>query len=73
MTSSWRIEVAAMPNSLQWSRLSKQDFPRNHESHEGWEIYEDLAEKTLQWELTPEESRIAIPVSSKRGLHSIET
>jgi len=43
------------------------------DEHEGWKIYEDLAEKTLQWELTPEESRTANPISSKRGLHSIET
>ena len=26
------------------------------DEHEGLEIYEDLAEKTLQWEPTPEES-----------------
>ena len=42
------------------------------DENEGWEIYEDLAEKILQWEPTNEESRIANPISSKRGLHSIE-
>ena len=39
----------------------------------GGKIYEDLAKKILQWEPTPEESRTANPIFSKRGLHSIET
>jgi len=43
------------------------------DEHEVWKIYEDLVEKTLQREPTPEESRIANLISSKRGLHSIET
>ena len=42
------------------------------DENEGWEIYEDLAEKILQWEPTNKESRTANPISSKRGLHLIE-
>ena len=38
----------------------------------GENIYEELAEKTLQWEPTNEESRTANPISSKRGIHLIE-
>jgi len=81
MPSSWCREVALcqiLYNGLDYQNktfletMSQGRFLKA-DKHEGWEIYEDLAEKTLQWELTPEESRIAIPVSSKRGLHSIET
>jgi len=35
------------------------------DENEGWEIYEDLAQKTLQWEPTNEESRTPNPRSSK--------
>jgi len=42
------------------------------DENEGCEIYEDLAKKILQWEPTNEESRTVSPISSKRGLHSIE-
>jgi len=42
------------------------------DKNEGWKIYEDLAEKILQWEPTNEEFRTANTISSKRGLHSIE-
>ena len=47
-------------------RFSKVD------EHKGWKIYEDLAEKTLQWEPSNEESRNPNSIPSKRGLHSIE-
>ena len=43
------------------------------DEHEGWKIYEDLAEETIQWEHTPEESRTTNPISSKRGLYLIKT
>jgi len=43
------------------------------DEHEGWKIYEDLAEKTIQWEPTPNKSKNSNPTSSKGGLHSIET
>jgi len=42
------------------------------DKYEGWEIYEELDEKTLQWEPSIEESRNPNSISFKRGLHSIE-
>jgi len=39
---------------------------------EGWLLYEDLADKTIQWEPTPEKFRTNDPTSSKEGAHSIE-
>ena len=38
----------------------------------GWLLYEDLADKTIQWEPTPEKFRTNDPSSSKGGVHSIE-
>ena len=42
------------------------------DENEGWKIYEDLAENTLQREPTNEEYKTANLISSKRGLHLIE-
>ena len=42
------------------------------DENERCEIYEDLTEKILQWQSANEESRIANPISSKRGLYSIK-
>ena len=39
---------------------------------ERWEIYEDLAKKTLQWEPSNEEFRNSNSISSKFGLHPME-
>ena len=39
---------------------------------QGWELYDDLAEKSIQWEPSPDKSRNSNPISSKGGLHSIE-
>ena len=36
-------------------------------------LYEDLADKTIQWEPTLEEFRTNDPSFSKRGAYSIET
>jgi len=36
-------------------------------------LYKNLAEKTIQWEPTRENSRNSISISSKGGLHSIES
>ena len=47
-------------------------FLQNDEN-QGWDLFEDLAEKPLQWELTPERSRNTNPIFSKGGLHSIES
>ena len=43
------------------------------DEHEGWDLYENLAEKTIQWEPTSESSRNPNFISSKGGLHSIES
>jgi len=43
------------------------------DEHKGWKMYEDLAEKTIQWKLTPDKSKNSNPISSKGGFHSIET
>ena len=36
-------------------------------------LYENLAEKTIRWEPTSENSRNSNSISSKGGLHSIES
>ena len=43
------------------------------DENEGWDLYENLAEKTIQWEPTSESSRNSNSISSKKGLHSIES
>ena len=40
--------------------------------NEGWDLFENLAEKTIQWESTNENSRNSNSISLKGGLHSIE-
>ena len=37
------------------------------------DLYENLAENTIQWEPTSESSRNSNSISSKGGLHSIES
>jgi len=43
------------------------------DENEGWDLYENLAEKTIQWEPTNENSRNSSSISSKGRLHSIES
>jgi len=43
------------------------------DENEGWDLYENLVEKTIQWEPTNENSRNSNSISSKGGLHSIES
>ena len=38
---------------------------------EGWLLYEELADNTIQWEPTPEKFKTNDPTSSKGGVHSI--
>ena len=38
-----------------------------------WDLYENLAEKTIQWEPTSESSRNPNSISSRGGLHSVES
>ena len=42
------------------------------DENEGYDLFENLAE-TIQWELTNENSRNSNSISSKRGLHLIES
>ena len=43
------------------------------DEYEGWEIYEDLAEKTFQCEPTSDKSKNSNPTLSNGSFHSIET
>jgi len=43
------------------------------DQNEGWDLYENQVEKTIQWEPTSENSRNSNSISSKGGLHSIES
>ena len=43
------------------------------DENEGWDLYENLTEKTIQWEPTSESTRNPNSISSKGGLHSIES
>ena len=81
MSSSWNREMATMSNSLWWFRLFHQNPLRKYvprrflqkDENEGWDLYENLTEKTIQWEPTSETSRNLNSISSKGGLHSIES
>ena len=42
------------------------------DENKGWDLYENLAEKTIQWEPTSETSRNSNSISSKGGFYSIE-
>ena len=37
---------------------------------QGWDLYEALAEKTIQWESCPEKTN---PTTFRTGIHSIES
>ena len=80
MSSSWNREMATMPNSLDGldyptktllETMCQGGFLKKDEN-EGWDLYEDLAEKTIQWEPTSENFRNSYSIPSKGGLHSIE-
>ena len=43
------------------------------DENEGCDLYENLAEKTIQWEPISESSRNSNSISSKGGLYSIES
>jgi len=50
----------------------KENFYEKDEDH-GWNLFEDLAEKALQWESCSDKSKNQNPISPKTGLHSIES
>ena len=41
--------------------------------NQGWDLFEDLAEKTIQWEPSPEKSKNSQSIAFKGGLLSIES
>ena len=43
------------------------------DENQGWDLFEDLAEKTLQWELASEKSRNSQSIASRGGLLSLES
>jgi len=43
------------------------------DENQGWDLFEDLAEKIIQWEPTPKMSKNTNPISSKGGLYYIES
>jgi len=40
------------------------------DENQGWDPYEALAEKTIQWEFCPEKTN---PTTFRTGMHSIES
>jgi len=40
------------------------------DENQGWDLYEVLPEKTIQWESCPERTN---PITSRTGMHSIES
>ena len=81
MSSSWNKKVVTIPNSLWRFRLLNQDPLRNHvprgfmqkDENEGYDLFENLAEKPIQWEPINKNSRNSNSISSKGGLYSIES
>ena len=43
------------------------------DENQGWDLFEDLTEKTLQWEPASEKSKNSQPIASKGGLISLES
>ena len=81
MSSSWNREMETMPNlynGLDYSSktllesMCQRGFLQKDEN-EGCDLYENLAEKTIQWGPTNENSRNSNSISSKWGLHLIES
>jgi len=70
-----------MPGSLWWTRLSNENIVENYvprgflqkDENQGWDLFEDLVEKTIQWELSPEKPRSSQFIASRGGLLSIES
>ena len=43
------------------------------DENQGWDLFKDLAEKTLQWEPASEKSRNSQSIASKGGFLSLES
>ena len=52
--------------------MCQGEFLKKDEDHV-WDLYEALAEKTIQWESYPDKSKNQNPTTSKIKLHSIES
>ena len=73
--------MASVSDSLRWFGLSNENLVRNHVSggflqkdeNQGLNLFEDLAEKILQWETTSEKPRNSQFIASKGGLLSLES
>ena len=76
-TEKWR-QCQILYDGLDYSTktllesMCQGDFLQKNEN-EGWDLYETLAEKTIQWESASETSRNPNSISSKGGLYSIES
>ena len=49
--------------------MCQGEFLRKDEN-QGWDLYEALAEKTIQWESCPEKTNL---ITSRTSMHSIES
>jgi len=49
--------------------MCQGEFLKKDEDH-GWDLYEVLAEKIIQWESCPEKTN---PITFRTGMHSIES
>ena len=71
MSSSWNREMATISNSLYQFRLLNKTLLETmcqggflqKDENEGWDLYEDLAQRTIQWEPTSENSRNSNSIS----------
>ena len=52
--------------------MCQEEFLQKDENEE-WDLFENLAEKIIQWEPTNENSRNSNSISSKGGLHPIKS
>ena len=74
VSSSRYREMASVPDPLWWFESSNENPIRNHvsggflkkEENQGWDLFEDLAEKTLQWELASKKTKEFTIYSFKR-------
>jgi len=78
VSSPWNREMIAVPNSLDGldyqtktliDTMCQGDFLKNDED-QGWDLFEGLAEKTIQWESCSEKTN---PTTFRTGMHSIKS
>ena len=64
-----REVVAVYQTKTLLETICQEEFLKKDED-QGWDLYEVLAEKTIQWESCPEKTN---PTTSRTGMHSIES